>query len=98
MNHNKVIDDLYSEIQQKSGVADSKELSELQSKLEQEKMILRETVQKAMMEQRRNKSEKWDPLPVNIKENFWSYIGWKFAIFVVQYCFDCVGNFSIMQE
>lgn len=70
MKHNKIIDSLYEEIQQKSGSADQNELTKLQSKLESEKEILREAVQKAMLEQRRNKGEKFDPLPVNIKEEY----------------------------
>jgi hypothetical protein len=69
-NSNRVIEDLQKLIQMNSTVITSEELKLLQDKLEAEKQILRETVQRVMMEQRKNQKTKWDPLPVNIKEDF----------------------------
>jgi hypothetical protein len=69
-NSNKIIEDLQKLIQTNAAVMTSEELKLLQDKLEAEKQILRETVQRVMMEQRKNQKTKWDPLPVNIKEDF----------------------------
>ena len=69
-NQNEKINELQKKIEIKSGSTDPGELKALQEKLEVKKTDLRALVQKAMLEQRKNQKHNWDPLAVNIKEDF----------------------------
>jgi hypothetical protein len=58
---NEIIDKISQEIK---ATQDPDKLETLRSKLEIEKLRLRNKIQMAMLEQRRNKDERWDPIQI----------------------------------